>query len=79
MKPLQWKAVDLLADGATQKKAAEQCGVAAFTIRRWQKRLDFQDALRKEVQKLREKNRERLCREFETSVANISAHKSARF
>jgi len=54
MKPIQWKALDLLAAGATQVKTAAECGVCAFTVRRWQKRPDFQEALQKETQKLRE-------------------------
>jgi len=54
MKPVQWKAVDLLAAGATQEKTAAECAVCTFTVRRWLKRADFQDALQKELLKLRE-------------------------
>ena len=79
MKPLQWKAVDLLADGATQRKAAAECGVAAFTIRRWLNRREFKEALDRELKKLRDRNRDRLCREFEASVTQVATHKSAPF
>ena len=57
MKPIQWKAVDLLAAGETQEKTASTCGVCALTLRRWLKRPDFQDAMQKELQKPRELSR----------------------
>jgi len=57
MKPIQWKAVDLLAAGSTQEKTAAECNVWPSTVRRWLKRAEFHDALQNEVLKLRERQR----------------------
>src|SRR5258708_415641 len=61
MKPIQWKAITILAGGATQEKTAAECGVCAFTIRRWLKRPEFQDAIQKELPKMIAATRAAMC------------------
>jgi hypothetical protein len=77
MKPVQWKAVDLLVSGATQKRAAAECGVCDFTIRRWLQRRDFQDAMEKELLKLRAVARQRNERMLAAAIARTLPHKTA--
>ncbi len=45
LSPTQALAVDALLTGATQTEAARQAGVDVSTLRRWQHRVDFQEAL----------------------------------
>ena len=78
MKPVQWKAADILATGATQEKAAVECGVCAFTIRRWLKRSEFHDALGKEVQKIRDATRTQFLAKLLENVPHKTAHKISR-
>jgi len=77
MKPIQWKAVDLLVSGATQKRAAAECGVCDFTIRRWLKRRDFRDAMEKELLKLRAIAQQRNQRTLAAAIARTLPHKTA--
>jgi hypothetical protein len=77
MKPVQWKAVDLLVSGTTQKRAAAECGVCDFTIRRWLKRQDFQDAMEKELRKLRVIAQQHNQRTLAAAIARSLPHKSA--
>jgi hypothetical protein len=77
MRPVQWKAVDMLVAGATQKRAAAECGVCDFTIRRWLKRRDFQDAMEKELLKFRALAQQRNQRALTAAIARSLPHKSA--
>jgi hypothetical protein len=71
LKPIQLKAIELLADGRSNAQTAKDCDICSDSIRIWGRDKEFSRELKKEIRKRHEERSQFLRNAYESAINTI--------